>query len=1041
MKKLLFISALTLVVHLCKAQTFNLPLAIEDGLLQETDSINFCNGTLLAINSQDVSINNKEYTLTICPDDENQFVYIENISVNWTGINLTQQGFSFEIFDGDSTDDALLVISTPQAVGIAEAVGTTAENATGCLTIVLKTATPALPPSFPAPQYGFSLDFKCHNGCQDITPAVDANSSFLCSSISSTTILVPVDEEVILFGSGFSSINSALENLQFNWLIEGESFEGSSVATTFQETGIVSGTLQITDEFLCESEPFPFFLMVSDDIINVSPQNETFSIDELISDILVGGGDCTNVSNIQVPVQSPNATSIGYFSSDCSAFPFSEGIVIGSGGIGEINGTTGNENNWSESSEEGQNNGPNEQILSILGGGQNSTNNVNDATVIEFEFSSFESNVSFNYIYASNEYTSAFPCNYADPFAFIVSGPGIDDENLYLSSGNPNNEELLNLGGLNVATITPPGITVPIPTTATNIHPGTGIFNCNFGSLGFYNYPEYFNQLQPPYHSLNGETNVLTASFEVIPCETYTLKLMVADWQDPIFNSFVFIEGGSFDVGVNLGEDLTPSNPSTQCFGEAQTLNSFQSELDNNCDLSIEWFFNGELLPDENNNSSINVTVPGLYEVFISGNETCNGGDQIVVEFLPVAEFTFPYESICACSSTNQFEIDLTDQLNPFLFLAHDGQGHEIPESATSLADLGMEVAYFNSEADALNFTNPIVNPTNFEVNASTNQVWVRVNEALSGNRNCPTIQAMDVVTENFDQPNFIANQVQDLDECNLFLESDSVDLTLNDAASLGSENPSQVVVSYHQNRVDAFLNQNSIANPESYTLSTEIEKIYARLENTETSLCFTIVSFDVALNTVKIGTTPLSNYYECKEENQTSNFVNFNLRMYDAVVLGSNQSPSTYRIDYFTSSSNASNFINPILNVENYLSTGETLWVRISKRNQVGECFETEQFELVVTEFGDPQCETFSVEDFEMAFNLYPNPTQEMLFIAYPKFFDVQQIEVVNINGKKVLSAKESLHEISFHEYPAGIYFVRILFNNYWIVKKVIKR
>ena len=1042
MKNLLFLAVFLVIPNFFYAQNFDWPQAIEDGIFSETDTLEFCNSSITAFNSEDLSINNKEYVLTICPDDENQFVFFENIEVIWDGINPSQSGFSFEIYDGDSTESLLLASSTP-TIEIVTSIATTSENTTGCLTIKLSTAIPALPPSFPTPIYGFSLDFNCHDGCRNILPQVSIDTDDLCSTSPTSSLLVSVDEEITLNANAFTETNEVVEITSATWLINGESFEGNSIIQTFEETGTVQGALVITDEFLCTSETYNFNLIVSDGNINISPQDEVFSLEELISNVMIGGSECTNVDNIQALVQSPNGTSIGYFSGDCSNFPFSEGLVIGSGGIGEIIGEVGSENSWSEPSGEEENNGTNEQILSILGGGQDSGSNVNDATVIEFEFSSFESEVSFNYIYASQEYTSSFPCVYADPFAFIVSGPGKEDQNIYLSNGNPIDQELLNLGGLNVATITPPGINLPIPTTATNIHPGPPVFNCGVGSLGEFNYPEFFNQLAPPYHSLNGESNVLTASFQVIPCETYTLKLMVGDWSDTILNSFVFIEGGSFDIGVDLGNDITANNESMVCYGEEKVLNIYQNEIDGNCNLSIDWSLDDEPIVGENDNPSISVTEPGVYDVFISGDETCNGGDQITVEFLPVAEFDFPFESICACSSVNQFEIDLVEELNPFFFLEHDGQGREIPFNATSLSDLGMKVTYFESETDALDFTNPIENPFNYPVDASTNQVWIRANESITGDRNCPTILSMDLVTATADRPAFEENQIQDLSDCNLFLENDNIDLTLNNAESLGSETPDEVNVTYHNNRIDALLNENNITNPETYTLPTgmENEKIFARLENTESDLCFNVVSFDVALNNVEIATTPLIDFYECKVENQSSNFVSFDLTLYDDVVLGNNQSSSNYKISYFTSLNNATNFINPIINETNYISSGETLWVRISKTNQVVQCFAVDEFELIVTEFGDPQCENLSTEDFQNAFSMYPNPTEGKLVLDYSEQFDIQRIDILNINGKKLFTSQSKLRELNFNDYPSGIYFIRILVNNNWVTKKIIRK
>ena len=49
----------------------------------------------------------------------------------------------------------------------------------------------------------------------------------------------------------------------------------------------------------------------------------------------------------------------------------------------------------------------------------------------------------------------------------------------------------------------------------------------------------------------------MTAQAEVIPNELYNIKLVVADDGDTIYDSAVFIDGGSFDIGqLDLGEDI-----------------------------------------------------------------------------------------------------------------------------------------------------------------------------------------------------------------------------------------------------------------------------------------------------------------------------------------------------------------------------------------------------------------------------------------------------------------------------------------------------
>ncbi|MGM0636527.1 MAG: choice-of-anchor L domain-containing protein [Bacteroidota bacterium] len=1043
MKRLPLAIIFTLIANLSLAQIIDWPQAIESELITDNDNISMCQGTVMAYNYPELLINNEEFVLTVCPDEEDKSIYLSNIMVDWAEVSSQNEDFSFEIYDGETIDGELLGIATPNQP-IADKIGASMDSTSGCLTIKLVTGYANVPPSIPTPEYGFSFDINCREDCeQDIVPFVeDIEIDDSCAEITSNQIRVPVNEEVIFWANALSNSNINTSELNYEWDFGDGDIVGNGISQTFDEAGIIQASLIVIDEEMCESEVVDITISVGGTNIEVSPQDEHYSLTNLVNEILIGDSNCANVDNIQSIVESPLGKSIGYFSGGCSDFPFDEGLVFGTAGIGSITeDDTNYENNWNEPSEEGENNGPNEELLSIVGGVEGGT--VNDPTVIEFEFSSIESNVSFNYVYTSNEYSSNYPCSYPDPFAFIVSGPGIDDENMYLNDGNPANGTLQDLGGLNIATFLPDGIDTPVSTSTSNIHPGLAVYNCDMNSVGYHHYPAFFNTLNPDYHSINGETEVLTAEFEVIPCETYTIKLMVADWSDTIIDTFVFIEGGSFDIGIDLGDDTTVNNEEIVCYGEEQIITAFENELDENCNILTEWFFNNEPLLDEDNNLSISATEPGLYEIFIEGDGSCNGSDEVNIQFLPVAEFEYPFESISVCTTGNEYEVDLSYQLDPLNYLEHDGQGREISDNDNTISDLGMEINFFESEADAIDFINPIENIENYEFSSPSTQIWVRVNESISGNKNCPLITAIDIETIDFDNPNIEFSQIQDLTDCNSFIDTNTVNLTLNNAESIGVENPSEAIVSYHLTENDALQNENMISNPESYTLPGGVQQqhIYMRVESNQNEVCFQIASFEIALNNAEIGTNPLPTFFKCKEEGQISNFVEFDLNNYDEVVLGSNQDPSNYDIYYFRSLQFAENFTNPILKKDQYLSNGETLWARINNKMAPTECYAVEQFSLVPTEFGNPDCESFSVEDFENSFSFYPNPTNESVYLDYPNQYDIQKIEVINMNGKKLKTITNSFEKINLSDFSVGIYFLRIYAHSQMINKKIIKK
>jgi len=70
--------------------------------------------------------------------------------------------------------------------------------------------------------------------------------------------------------------------------------------------------------------------------------------------------------------------------------------------------------------------------------------------------------------------------------------------------------------------------------------------------------------------------------------------------------------------------------------------------------------------------------------------------------------------------------------------------------------------------------------------------------------------------------------------------------------------------------------------------------------------------------------------------------------------------------------------------------------------------------------------CQALSVGDpaFELGFSVYPNPTDNYLFIGGNK--PPASISIYNLLGKKVLSAKKT-HSVGVKELSKGVYFIRI--------------
>ncbi|MDR9447604.1 MAG: choice-of-anchor L domain-containing protein [Psychroflexus sp.] len=387
--------------------------------------------------------------------------------------------------------------------------------------------------------------------------------------------------------------------------------------------------------------------------------DDTQTLDQLIDGVLISG-DCADVTNITSPNNSSLAgegyESYASFDASSANFPFTDGIVLANKEVTGIPNDTGDSgsNAWTGDADL-------EALIQEPG-------NTNNATVIEFSFTPYVDEISFNYLLASNEWPS-FVCSYADTFAFILSGPGISDINSYDHDANPNTPDLqLDLGGLNIATI--PGTNIPV--SPVNIHLDD---DCAPGSLGEYAVPQLFDQTFSDNGSteFTGQTEPLFVSTSVIPGETYQIKLVIADRQDTILDSAVFIEGSSFDIGeVDLGPDITLGSDEAVCEGDVITLDAGPGG-DN---TSYTWFKDFEEIPGETG-QFLDVTESGTYSVAVAFSLDCLQTDSITVEFFPEPQLPDDQTIVLCAGETATLDgtpNNLSDIVNPQYQWTQDGE-------------------------------------------------------------------------------------------------------------------------------------------------------------------------------------------------------------------------------------------------------------------------------------------------------------------------------------------------------------------------------
>lgn len=246
--------------------------------------------------------------------------------------------------------------------------------------------------------------------------------------------------------------------------------------------------------------------------------NKSLTPDQLVRTVLLGS-DVT-ISNVQY---TGSNVGIGSFSGT-SNIGFSSGIVLASGDIDNCKGPNNSGSQSSNLSSGGDND------LAII-----TSNTIFDASILEFDFSANTPTVTFEYTFGSEEYLEFVNSSFNDVFAFFISGPGIN--------GTYTNN------AMNIALVPGTNTAVSINNVNTGSFPQYYVDNGD----GHGGAPSYTDSKTTQY---DGITTVLTATANITPCQTYHIKIAIADVGDGAYDSGVFLKAKSFS-GQKSSTELT----------------------------------------------------------------------------------------------------------------------------------------------------------------------------------------------------------------------------------------------------------------------------------------------------------------------------------------------------------------------------------------------------------------------------------------------------------------------------------------------------
>ncbi len=275
-----------------------------------------------------------------------------------------------------------------------------------------------------------------------------------------------------------------------------------------------------------------------------------FTADYLVDKILVGNG--IRVGNVKM---TGVKQSICYFAMDTNVIGMKSGLMISTGNVFDIAkentapGTSGISWDYEKNKKY-----KGDKDLNKLCKGR-----TYDQNILEFDFVPFNNNISFNFSFASEEYTEYVGSQFNDVFAFIVTGENIKKKNIAVipntiepitinSINHKNHEELFinNDYFLNYAVFKSGS---SMPKVSWFKRNWNRLFNKKNEKKGYYILlaeKKKLNQAIVSNFEYDGFTKVLKASCILEPWKLYHLKIAIGDVGDAIFDSGVFLEEGSF---------------------------------------------------------------------------------------------------------------------------------------------------------------------------------------------------------------------------------------------------------------------------------------------------------------------------------------------------------------------------------------------------------------------------------------------------------------------------------------------------------------
>lgn len=393
--------------------------------------------------------------------------------------------------------------------------------------------------------------------------------------------------------------------------------------------------MQSNSKFALTLGLFFLFPMLLQSQTEINPDHD-YTPNQLIEDIFIGGNcfelDAQSISYTGHPLAS------GYFSTGDSSINIEEGIILSTGDVNNCIGP----NSFYNASTAFNQAGIDPDLSQLV-----NNEPLFDIVALEFDFTPTTNQISFEFVFASEEYCEYVFSPFNDAFGFFISGPGIDGP-------FSNNAE-------NIALV--PNTTDYMAINSVNHLSNSDYYIHNIPADQHSQIPEEVQCINYPSTTdgqaindieFDGFTTVMTASAEVQACETYHIRLVIADVGDAVFDSAVFLKANSFSAGESTTVTAeVPGNVSGDQIVYEDCLDGHFVFTRNDTDLSEPLVVHFDLSPSSTATSGVDfealpdsIIIPAGASVYylpvvsIADMEN-EGSESIILEL----------ESSCSCTA------------------------------------------------------------------------------------------------------------------------------------------------------------------------------------------------------------------------------------------------------------------------------------------------------------------------------------------------------------------------------------------------------